>query len=165
MQSIFSNLDLVGGEEEGHRSNLQMQLNWFESSYKLQTELHHQQRGRAGGLQEWILIILNGHIPTVSKRFLCSSSVCHCGLCKLPGKEKSILSLTQALPCTARCEAFPRRLGSSWRVQAICLQNGTNPFLSACFALHLRDDDCVWLVFRKEAHEFQNSSVCSFVNE
>lgn len=50
MQIIFSKLYLVGGEEKGHRSNLQMQLNWFESSYKLQTELHYQQRGGAGGL-------------------------------------------------------------------------------------------------------------------
>lgn len=50
MRSIFSNLDLVGGEEEGHRSNLQMQLNWFENSYELQAELHYQQRGGAGGL-------------------------------------------------------------------------------------------------------------------
>lgn len=30
MQSVFSKLDLVGGEKEGYRSNLQMQLNWFE---------------------------------------------------------------------------------------------------------------------------------------
>lgn len=28
-------------------SNLQMQLNWFESSYKLHTELQYQQRGGA----------------------------------------------------------------------------------------------------------------------
>lgn len=44
MQSIFSKLDLVGGKDEGHRSNLQMQQNGFESSYKLQTEEHYQQR-------------------------------------------------------------------------------------------------------------------------
>lgn len=50
MQSIFSELDLVGGEEDGYVSNLQMQLNWFESSYKFRTELYYQQRGGAGEL-------------------------------------------------------------------------------------------------------------------
>ena len=50
MQSIFSELDLVGVEEEGYTSNLQMQLNWFESSYKFHTELYYQQRGGAGEL-------------------------------------------------------------------------------------------------------------------
>jgi hypothetical protein len=50
MQSIFFKLDVVGGEEEGYTSNLQMQLNWFESSYKLPPELHYQQMGGAGGL-------------------------------------------------------------------------------------------------------------------
>lgn len=55
MQSIFSKLDLVGGEEEGYMSNLQMQLNWFESSYKLCTELHYQQ----GEGQE--SLVMNSH--------------------------------------------------------------------------------------------------------
>lgn len=47
---FFPKLDLVGGEEEGDKSNLQMQLNCFESPDKLHIELHYWQRGGAGGL-------------------------------------------------------------------------------------------------------------------
>lgn len=128
-QSLSSKLDLVGGEEEGCRSNLPMQVNRFEVPADcLLNCIASKWKGREG----WVM---NSHYFKWSHSH-CFWKISLLPFCVSPRSVQTPLEGFISVWMSPRFDAtsalhgdwvaLPSWLRPNCKVQVICLQNGTN---------------------------------------